>query len=250
MRARAIVAVAVAIAVAAPACRSKKEDDGTTPQAAGSLPELVLREDAQNLMLTWIDDKGDTHVELHPTDVPAEGRALVRVVVADREDGTRDLFYIVDLGQKRGDGTWVARTMRRSEWEARIEKKREGRLGPPPGPAPAPPPVAGSAAPGPTPGAPKGNGKYAGVTVTVYGAEWCRPCHEAQAYLKSRGVTVVMKDVDTDPAAQAELRQKLAKAGQPGGSIPVIDVRGQILIGYNPTAIDQALAKASTGTML
>ena len=30
-------------------------------------------------------------------DVPAAGRALVRVVVSDREDGTRDRFYVTDL---------------------------------------------------------------------------------------------------------------------------------------------------------
>lgn len=249
MRARAILAAVLAVSLAAPACR-KKEDDGTTPVAAGALPELVVRDDAQNLMLTWIDDKGDTHVELHPPDVPPEGRALVRVVVADREEGTKDLFYVVDLGQKRADGGYLAKTMRRTEWEALLEKKREGRLGPPPGPGPAPAHPTGSAPPGPSPGAPKGTGKYAGLTVTIYGAEWCRPCHEAQAYLKSRGVTVVMKDVDNDPAAQRELQQKLAKAGVRGGSIPVIDVRGQILVGYSPSQLEQALAKASSGTML
>lgn len=250
MRARAIVALIVGLSLASPACR-KKEDDGTTPAAAGALPELVVRDDAPDLMLTWIDDKGDTHVELHPADVPAEGRSLVRVVVADREAGTKDLFYVVDLNAKRPEGGYLARTMRRAEWEALLEKKREGRLGPPPGPGPAaPPPVAASGSPGPAPTGPKGNGKYAGLTVTIYGAEWCRPCHEAEAYLKSRGVTVVMKDVDNDAAAQGELRQKLSKAGIPGGSIPVIDVRGQILVGYNPQQIEQALAKASSGTLL
>lgn len=243
MNARGLMAVVLALGLAAPACRRKKQDDGTAPQTAGSLPELVLRDDAQNVMLTWVDPRGDTHVELHPTDVPAEGRALVRVVVADREDGTHNLFYVVDLDKKRADGGYLAKTMRRSEWEALLEKRREGRLGPPAGPA-APPPGNASAAPAPA------AGKYAGLTVVIYGAAWCRPCHEAQAYLKSKGVTVVMKDVDTDPSAQAELQRKLDKAGIGGGSIPVIDVRGQLLVGYSPSAIEQALAKASSGTAM
>lgn len=243
MNARGLLAVVLALGLLAPACRRKKQDDGTTPQTAGSLPELVLRDDAQNVMLTWVDPRGDTHVELHPADVPADGRALVRVVVADREDGTRDLFYVVDLDKKRDDGGYLAKTMRRSEWEALLEKRREGRLGPPAGPA-APPPGKASAAPAPV------AGKYAGLTVVIYGAAWCRPCHEAQAFLESKGVTVVMKDVDTDPGAQAELQRKLDKAGLGGGSIPVIDVRGQLLVGYSPSALEQALAKASSGTAL
>jgi hypothetical protein len=63
-------------------------------------------------------------------------------------------------------------------------------------------------------------------------------------------VSYVMKDVDETPSAAAEMREKLARAGHHGGSIPVIDVRGQILIGFSPEAIDRALAKAAAGTVL
>ena len=33
-------------------------------------------------------------------------------------------------------------------------------------------------------------------------------------------------------------------------SIPVIDVRGQILVGFSPQSVDRALAKAKSGTVL
>jgi hypothetical protein len=42
----------------------------------------------------------------------------------------------------------------------------------------------------------------------------------------------------------------LAKSHQRGGSIPIIDVRAQILVGFSPGAIDQALARAAGGTTL
>jgi hypothetical protein len=35
-----------------------------------------------------------------------------------------------------------------------------------------------------------------------------------------------------------------------GGSIPIIDVRGQILVGYSPAALDRAVAQAMAGTVL
>ncbi len=84
----------------------------------------------------------------------------------------------------------------------------------------------------------------------IYGASWCGPCHQAADYLKSRGVAYVLKDVEETPGAAAEMHEKLARAGHHGGSIPVIDVRGQILIGFSASSIDRALAKAPAGTAL
>ncbi len=61
-----------------------------------------------------------------------------------------------------------------------------------------------------------------------------------------------MKDIEETPGAAAEMRDKLSRAGNHGGSIPVIDVRGQILIGFSAPSLDRALARASAGagTML
>jgi glutaredoxin len=219
-----------------PGCH-KKPDDGTAPVPEGALKPLALRDDTPDLMLTWLDDKGDTHVELKPPDVPAAGRAMVRVVVADREDGTGELFYVADLTKPNADGSYPTRSMRRHEWEAEIEKRREAYL------VKAAPPPTPTAAPQPAPTA-------GGAPVIIYGASWCGPCHQALGYLKSKGVPVVMKDIEETPGAEAEMQAKLAKAGRRGGQIPVIDVRGQIIVGFSPGAVDQALAKAGAGTML
>jgi glutaredoxin len=82
-------------------------------------------------------------------------------------------------------------------------------------------------------------------TVIVYGASWCGACHEAVAYLKRRRVPVVEKDIEQDPAAEREMQTKLARAGIHGGSIPVIDVKGKILIGFEPHALEAAVRGAS-----
>jgi glutaredoxin len=165
------------------------------------------------------------------------------VVVSSREDGTKDLFYVVDLTRKRDDGGYTAQTMRRSAWEAEIEKRRDAYLAKV---APRPTPT-GSAGAGEKPGTGQDQGS---ATVIIYGASWCGPCHQAADYLKAKGVRYVMKDIETTPGAEAEMRQKLAQAGRHGGSIPVIDVRGQILVGFSPDSVDRALARAGSGTAL
>jgi glutaredoxin len=79
--------------------------------------------------------------------------------------------------------------------------------------------------------------------VVIYGAEWCGACHEAARYLRRKGIPYVDKDVEKDPAAAREMQQKLAKSGLHEGSIPVIDVRGKVMVGFNPAEIDAALGE-------
>jgi glutaredoxin len=240
-----LVAALVAALTLAGGC-SRKTDDGTAPAAQGNLPPLTIRDDTPNLLLTWIDDKGDTHVEMRPADVPAAGKSRVRVVVADREDGTKDLFYVVDLDKKAPDGSYAAETISRRAWEAELEKRRDAYLAKI-APKPAAPRPNGEGAPN---GGPAAGASAGALTVTIYGASWCGPCHQAEAYLKSKGVAVVMKDIESTPGAAAEMRDKLEKSGQRGGSIPVIDVRGQVLVGFSASALDRAMARARGSTML
>jgi len=251
-KAPAFVASMLALSLAVASCGGDKQDDGTAPQGAASLPSLSIKEETPNLLLTWVDDRGNTHSALHPSEVPAEGKSLVRVVVSDREEGSRDPLYVVDLTQKSGDGAFLARAMARREWESLLEKRRDAFLGKL-APKTAAPPVSGEPAPTPSvpaTAAPSASVVASGVVVVIYGAEWCKPCHQAADYLKSKGVQYVMKDIEESREAASEMRQKLEKSGKRGGSIPVIDVRGQILVGYSRSDLDRALAKASAGTAL
>lgn len=238
------VALFVAFVAAAGGC-GQKVDDGTQPTGTPSLPALTIREDTPNMLLTWVDNHGDTHSALKPSEVPEEGKPLVRVVISDREEGTRDPLYVVDL-TRPGGGGFTARAMARREWEGVIAKKREAYLGQFAPKTAVPNPSSGASTAPTTSSAPT----MAGFVVIIYGAEWCKPCHQAADYLKSKGVPFVMKDVDEDRGAAAEMSAKLEKAGRRGGAIPVIDVKGQILVGYSRSELDRAIAKASSGTVL
>jgi glutaredoxin len=82
------------------------------------------------------------------------------------------------------------------------------------------------------------------ASVIIYGAEWCGACHEAAKYLRQKGIPFVEKDVEKDPGAAREMQDKLAKNGLHAGSIPVIDVRGKVMVGFNASEIDGALGAA------
>jgi glutaredoxin len=77
--------------------------------------------------------------------------------------------------------------------------------------------------------------------VVIYGAEWCSACHDAARYLRRKGVPYVEKDIEKDADAAREMQAKLTRNGLRAGSIPVIDVRGKVMVGFNAGEIDAAL---------
>ncbi len=73
-------------------------------------------------------------------------------------------------------------------------------------------------------------------SVTIYSATWCAFCHAAKDYLDKKGVTYTDLDIEKDPAnAQAVVE----KSGQLG--IPVLDINGTIIVGFDRPKIDAAL---------
>jgi glutaredoxin len=225
------------------------DDTGATPQPS-ELPPLELKDDTPNLLLTWIDDKGDFHVVEKPMDVPKEGRDNVRVVVTMREDGTGKLVYVANMNEVTPAGAYRVKTMTRAAWDELGASKRKARLE---AFAPSAVPAPSDSAPGPA--SPEASGApqkalASGITAIIYGASWCKPCHDTARYLKQRGVTVIDKDIEENEVAAAEMRQKLARAGRSGSSIPVIDLMGQIMVGFSPMAIDQAIEAARSAKPL
>lgn len=78
------------------------------------------------------------------------------------------------------------------------------------------------------------------ANITIYSAEWCAFCHAAKRYLDTLGVKYTDKDVDVDPHSGIEA---VEKSGQRG--IPVLDINGTIVVGFDRPKIDAALKAAN-----
>lgn len=72
--------------------------------------------------------------------------------------------------------------------------------------------------------------------VIIYSAVWCAYCHAAKGYLDKLGVNYEDFDVEKDPAKAME---SVHKSGQMG--IPVLDINGTIIVGFDRPRIDAAL---------
>jgi len=60
------------------------------------------------------------------------------------------------------------------------------------------------------------------MDVRVYTAAWCRDCRAAKQFLDSHGIAYTEINVDTNPAASAELMKQVGKR-----AIPQIVINGE-----------------------
>jgi glutaredoxin 3 len=74
-------------------------------------------------------------------------------------------------------------------------------------------------------------------TVKVYSTPTCHYCVLSKEYLDNKGVEYENIDVSADRVKAMEMVQK---SGQMG--VPVVDIDGTILVGFQPKEFDRLLA--------
>jgi len=204
------------------------------------LPPLEVQKDG-SWLFTYVDDTGQFATTDKADSVPARSRHLVRVVdpskgALDRRDLTN--VYAIDVAELLRAGHARARPLSRFAFEtgalAQLPPGASSLL------ADRPPPSAGAAAEAAPAGATAGT-----VVVTLYGASWCGACKEARRYLAARKIPFVEKDIERDRGAAQELAEKAARLGIPTDRIPILDVRGRLLIGFDQARLEALLGEAT-----
>jgi glutaredoxin-like YruB-family protein len=75
--------------------------------------------------------------------------------------------------------------------------------------------------------------------IKVYSTPTCPWCTKAKKYLESKGADYESVDVSSDQAGAEEM---IKLSGQQG--VPVLNMNGRIIIGFDKAAIDEELVKA------
>ena len=132
-----------------------------------------------------------------------------------------NLVFVADLTHPKPDGSYPVRAVKRGDYE-----KRQSKLKPQ-----APP----QAAAGPTVAA-AGDAK-----VVMYATKTCPVCKTARRWLLDQGIPYIEKDLEADQAAAAELAQKGKAQGVSTSGVPIFEVRGRLIPGFDQGAIRSAL---------
>ena len=169
--------------------------------------------------------------------VPQGSRDLVLVVPAD-VDTPAGLVYVADLRTPAGDGSYPYKVVATADLDRTLDETRKSKAlsTTPAAPAARAAPTAPTA-PSATPTATTGEGD-----VVLFSASWCGKCKQAARFMNNKGIRFVEKDIEKDPGAQEEMMQKADAAGFPRGQltgVPVIWIKGHIIMGFDPGAIER-----------
>ena len=74
------------------------------------------------------------------------------------------------------------------------------------------------------------------TAVTIYSTPSCHFCHMVKDYLTDKGVAYTEYDVAADAEKRSEMMEKTGQMG-----VPVVDINGEIVIGFNEAKIAELL---------
>lgn len=214
----------------------RKDAPETPPVAATDAKLEVVRE--AGWLFTYATPEGKFETAAAAEDVPPGSRAIVRAQNPEKE-GPRvegqvwavDLDRLIEKG--RAPAKLVPRALFETQALALLPPGASSILAERPEGADKDP----QAAPQPSPGGAR-TGK-----VVLYGTSWCGACRSARQYFIARKIPFVDKDVEKDPAAADELQKKAAQLGVSADRVPVLDVMGRLLVGFDPKRVEALLGE-------
>lgn len=207
------------------ACRSGSGADQAESSSEGSQqapaqeaaptpvqPPFAVQGELEGLLMVWFDGTG-VHTAQKRSEIPEASRAHVRIDSLTAAPDARldaDHVYVADVRTPGKDGTYPVQKATRGWFDAQVDRAKP------------------KAAPSDS------------ASVVVYKAAWCGACRAAASYLRSRKVEFVEKDVEKDPGASDEMVRKAREKGLTPRGVPVIDFRGEIMLGFDQARV-QAL---------
>jgi glutaredoxin len=220
------------------ACRRSAPEAPPQPRSQPGVVEILK---GGRWLFTYVEAAGTFATTDKAESVPEGARAIVRVF--DPADMAKTdapgQVYATDLNQLLKSGKAPAKPISRDAFETAAL----GQL-PPGQSSPLAAHGAGAAPAGePPPSAPAVAGDGGPPVVTIYGTSWCGACRAARQYLTERRIPFADKDIEHDAAAARELGEKAAKMGVPTDRVPIIDVRGRLLQGFDRARIDALLGE-------
>ena len=223
-------------------CAAEPSAEKVPPsEAADAVP--VVTDQRTDLVFTWVAD-GGPQIASSVAEVPDEVKHSVRVQDPSIPPEKRDtsVMYLADLTRPTQNGQYPVKTVKRSEYEAkRMAAEEAARKAAAEAAAAASTPAAGGGVPAPVAIPPQGGQPQ----VIMYATRHCPVCVKARRWLLEQNIPYVEKDVERDAQAAEALAKKGAEQGVSTRGVPMFEVGGRLLSGFDKNQIVAALQALS-----
>ncbi|MFN7133596.1 MAG: glutaredoxin family protein [Myxococcales bacterium] len=203
-----------------PLAGCKRAEDAAPPKAAPAEPvKLTLTRDRKDLLFTFVDEQGVLRDVDSADKVPENRRrqVMVRDLSRSPEELRSDQFlYLADLTREE-NGHIPYTVVSRYSLERALQELDTL-----------------------TPEDISETGEVE-QKVVLYGTTWCGACAAAKSWFEQKGIAFVDRDIEADPKAAKDMALKAKRAGLEVGGVPVIDVRGALVLGFDPARIERLL---------
>jgi glutaredoxin len=225
--------------IAAIGCSSSENRREQEKKDTPSVP--VVTDERTDLIYSWFAD-GGSRVASSVSEVSSEARSEVRVQDPTVPPENRDArwIFLADLTAPDANGRYPVRAEPRSKYEA--ERQREKAVEDTTkasalaqGSAQMPLPPLGSAA--------------GSAGVIMYATRHCPVCKNARRWLLAEKIPYVEKDVELDANAAQELAKKGQAQGVATSGVPVFDIGGRLVPGFEPEIIKKLWAAMPKSAM-
>jgi glutaredoxin len=179
--------------------------------------KLSITDEADHFLFTCLMADGSFETVEKIADVPAEARDQVIVIdtrLSPKKRRSSKIIYVADLTQKREDETYSCRPVSRFKFERDLLRE-------PGNSSNVLPPECRNLVDSPK------------DRVIVYSTVWCGVCKATTEFLKKAGIPYEEKDVEKTAGAQHELACKALKTGKRINGVPVLDIAGTLLLGFD-----------------
>lgn len=195
---------------------------GLTSESGG--PPLIEVDGGSKVIYTWIEEGGGYKVARSRSEIPEDRRGVVRVQETGNPPSDPAKVWVADLRTPQG-GRYAVQSMSRAEFEGLAAGQRP------------------SSPPDPVPTPSDGSASEDSPQVVMYMTSTCPVCRRARSWLSKQGVSFVERNIQRDPNAARELQQKAQQQGVPADGVPIFEISGRLIPGFDQRALSQALGR-------
>ncbi len=205
--------VMILLAFCSCSCTSEKTSEHTHIQNQSKPDEfterkIIINEENAHLIFTFQDDKGEYHSVSKIHEVPEIARKQVIVTdlsLSGQERNAAQVLYITDLTVKKTDGSYGYSLISRVAFEKPVHDDQKI----------------------------ESTANLNGNQIIIYSTRWCGVCKKTKKFFTDHKISFVEKDIEGSQSAMKELNSKLAARQMSFSGVPVIDVKGKLVVGFD-----------------